>query len=359
MTRVVVSIVVLTAGAAAAGEYHPAEPCPFTVKPDGTAEELGFGSQFDGQFPLLLTARLNAADTRPGRSDNPDRKAIQTRLAADTDPAAKAVDLMRLGRPDEAVNLLTPLSRGRSPDFRVLMNLAHAHARRGEWAEAIPMHGLAAEDGVPADLPRTGPDQRKWLTRVERQFYRRWLQVSQQRAANRYAVESEGVFPLFSSSAPVRWVNDAGRYEPGVLAAAERAKLPADAIAVVQQLLLWAPWDTSLYWLLAELYAATGRLRQADIIFTQCVDGRQFSNRPVFMAHRAAVRDAVAKLPPEKTAEETILPDAPPPPPKPAGEDFLPSRERLVTVGIGFAALAAVLIGLQVRSVARRWVRRG
>lgn len=357
MTRVVVSIVILTAAPAAAGEYHPAEPCPFTVKPDGTAEELGFGSQFDGQFPLLFTARMNAADARPARADNPDRKAILARLNKDADPAARAVDLIRLGRPDEAVNLLTPLSRGRSPDFRVLANLAHAHARRGEWGEAIPLHELAAfEVGLPADLAGTTPDQRKWLTRVERQYYAKWLHVSRDRAAKRYAVESEDVFPLF----PVKWANDAGRYEPGVLAAAERAKLPADAAAIVQQLLLWAPNDTGLYWLLAEVYAATGRLRQADVIFTQCVDGRQFSNRPVFMAHRAAVADAVKRLPPEKTAEEVILPDTPPAaPPKPAGGDFLPSRERLVAVGIAFAGLAAVLIGLQVRSVARRWGRKG
>jgi predicted Zn-dependent protease len=352
VTRVVVAIGLLSAGPAAAGEYHPAEPCPFPVKPDGTVEELGFGPQFDGPFPTLFTARLNAADTRPERADNPDRKAILARLAAGTDPAAKAVDLIRLTRADEAVNLLVPLSRGRSPDFRVLMNLAHAYARRGDWGDAIPVHSLAAEEAVPADLPGTTPDQRKWLTRVERQFYSKWLVINRDRAAKRYAAETEGVFPLF----PVNWVNDAGVYEPGRLADAERAKLPADAVPVVQQLLLWAPGDTGLYWLLAELYAATGRLRQAEVIIRQCVEGRQFSNRAVLMAHRKAVMAAVAELPADTSSDPVLVPDAPP---AANGGDFLPSEGRLIAVGAGFGVLAAVLIGLQVRAVWKRVARNG
>ena len=51
---------------------------------------------------------------------------------------------------------------------------------------------------------------------------------------------------------PVRFANDGGIYQPGALATAERAKLPPDAIAIVQQLLLWYPTDSRLYWLLGE-----------------------------------------------------------------------------------------------------------
>src|SRR5439155_16809126 len=139
--------------------------------------------------------------------------------------------------------------------FRVLANLAHVHAFRSEWREALDMHGLVREfDEPPPDLAHTTPEQRKWLRGVERTHYTKWPLAHRQRADAKTPPDAEDVFPLF----PVKFVNDAGRYEPGALAAAERAKLPADAVAVVQQLVLWAPWDTGLYWLLAELYVADG-----------------------------------------------------------------------------------------------------
>ena len=224
---VALALTTTVAVAAPAGVYHPLEPTPFPVT-DGKTADLAFGSRFDGQFPVLFTRWGNVAT----ETDNPDRKAVLARLATEaSDPAAAGADLLRLNRAAEAVNRLMPLSRGRAPDGRVLFNLAHAHAVRGEWGEALSLHELAAEDGVPADLAGATADQRTWLTRVERDYYRRWLVEHRRRAATKSDPAAEEVFPLFPKDKP------------------------ADAAAVVQQLLLWAPWDTALYWLLAEVYA--------------------------------------------------------------------------------------------------------
>lgn len=342
-----------------AGVYSPDEPTPFPVRADGTAEDLGFGTQSAGPFRQLYAQRMNEADPNPNRK-NTDRQKVLERIATRTvkpnptpaDSAALAADLIRVGRADDALNLLAPLSRSRVPDFRVMANLTHAHVVRGEWGAAVDRHQSALLDTeFPDDLPGTTPEQRKWLQKVERQYYSRWLQVHRQRAAAKLPPDREEVFPLFD----VRFVNDAGRYEPGNLAAAEKAKLPPDAVAVVQQLLLWAPWDAGLYWLLGELYAAEGRMREAKIVFDACAEGRQYSNRPTFMAHRTAVRDAEARLPPEKSADELpLLADEPPADPsKPAG-DFLPSRDKLIVVGAVFGAIVLVLLALQFRAIGRR-----
>ena len=213
------------------------------------------GPYLTGEFPLRFTALLNAADANPARTDNPDRRAVEARVAAkraahSPDPAAVAglaADLLRVGKADDALNLLGPRSRDRVPDFRVLATLAHVHATRGEWDDAARWHQAAFLDAeFPDDLAGATPDQRAWLKKLEQTHYRRWLAVHRDRAAAKLPPADEPVFPLF----------------PGTP--------PADAVAVVQQLLLWSPWDTALYWRLAELYAADGKLREAAVIFDQC-----------------------------------------------------------------------------------------
>jgi tetratricopeptide (TPR) repeat protein len=317
-----VVLLAVTATPALAGVYHPLEKTPFPVT-GGKAAEVPFGGRFDGPFPLAFTRWLNVADDRPRPAGNPDRQAVLSRLGASPHPA----DLIRLNRLDEAVNALVPLTRKRSPDFRDLANLAHAHAARGEWAEAASQHELAAfEVGLPADLEGATPEQRTWLTTVEREYYRRWLVEHRKRAARKGDPVNEPVFPLFP------------------------AGQPADAVAVVQQLLLWAPWDTALYWLLAELYAEAGRVREAAAILDQCVEGRQYSNRKALLARRAAVKARVRELPPE--AEDEPLIEQATPPADPAA--VLPSR-RAAAIGAGvFGGFALLMLGLQ----ARRWLRR-
>lgn len=357
-------IVLLFTGNGFAGPYNPAESMPFTMRPDGSAQELTWNSDGSGQFPQLFSALTNALDDRQRADNNPDRQKVLDRIAAERKmgdaaewtPArlsGLAADYLRIGKPDEALNLLAPRSRDRVPDFRILATLAQTYAVRGEWNEALRWHQAAFLDAeFPDDLAQTTAEQRNWLKRIERDYYRRWLRIHRDRNNTKQNPAEESVFPLFEN---VRFVNEAGVYEPGKLAAAERAKFPADAVAIVQQLLLWTPTDTALYWLLAELYAANGQLRQADTIFYQCAWSRQYGNRPELMAHRTAVQAAVAQLPPEADPTDLILAPAPTPAEAPIDDSaVLPDRNKVILVAVVFTILAVVLIGLQLRAVLKR-----
>jgi hypothetical protein len=134
---------------------------------------------------------------------------------------------------------------------------------------------------------------------------------------------------------PVQFVGPSGGYEAGTMAEAERAKLPDDAIALVQQLLMWFPEDARLLWLLGELYNATGDIRTAEQVFDECVGSRRFES-PVLREHRRAVKAAVAAIP--VPVRESVLPDA--------GTLWLVG-------GIG-GAIVAFFVWLQVRELIRR-----
>ena len=54
----------------------------------------------------------------------------------------------------------------------------------------------------------------------------------------------------------VHFVGPSGQYESGMLAAEQWANMPADALTIVKQLVLWFPHDSRLKWLLAELLNA-------------------------------------------------------------------------------------------------------
>src|SRR5262249_40453252 len=69
----------------------------------------------------------------------------------------------------------------------------------------------------------------------------------------------------------VRFVGEDGQFTPGKLGAAQRKKLPSDALAVAQQLALWLPADGRLPWQLAELANAHGDVKTAAAILDGCV----------------------------------------------------------------------------------------
>lgn len=339
--------------------FLPSEKLPFQIRENGSAQELEFGSRNDGEFPARLGSLGNIADRNPRRKENPDRQAILARIAerkkisAPTphEIAGLAADLMRVGLVEEAINRLQPLSRGRSAGFVVLMNLAHAHALRGEWNEAIQTHEVALEYDPADELTWVTPAQARWLARVEKTYYRRWLMLNRDSNPRR-PVEADEPLALFDK---VRFVNEAGGFEPGSLAAASKTSLPEDAVAVVQQMLLWQPADTNLYWLLAELYAARNRLRTAAVIYDQVAWSRQYSNRRVMMDHRDAVKKAVDLLPPE--AAEGIGDLLGTPPSDEDGLAFLPSRQSVILVLAVFVPIAILLFILQFRAIRRRLAR--
>jgi tetratricopeptide (TPR) repeat protein len=291
--------------------YSPDEPMVVPVRPDGTGEALPF-DEFRRRYAQLA----NVADPRPGPDGqpNPDRAKVIARVKARPpaktaeDDAIACVDLLHLGNTDagayvdQALNRLFPRTRERVPNYFAITTLAAVYAARGEWDRAERCHGeLRFDAEMPSQVKGWTDAQRGWLQKFDdtyvAHYYR--LRRTEAEAKPRPDPEAEEPTPLFplpskdGKAAPVRFVNDAGVYEPGVLASAERAKLPPDAIAVTQQMLLLFPGDTRLYWLLAELYAADGKLDEALKILDECAWSRQYGNRRALMEHRAALGTAI------------------------------------------------------------------
>ena len=92
----------------------------------------------------------------------------------------------------------------------------------------------------------------------------------------------ETLDPIFvdDQKKPVRFLTEAGNFEPGRIALAEHLKLPDDAIEIVEQLLIWMPHDQRLLWLLGEVFNARAMkspkkegkdimIRNAHVIFAE------------------------------------------------------------------------------------------
>ncbi|MCI0459151.1 MAG: hypothetical protein L0Z62_19515, partial [Gemmataceae bacterium] len=203
----------------------------------------------------------------------------------------------------------------------------------------------------------------------------------------------EDIEALFTGGAPprpVRFVGADGKYQAGALAPEEAKKLPADAVDIVQQLLLWMPHDHRLYWLLGELYNARGEYATAYKIFDE-IGGlmqvlkrgneafgvetprlyrwelaqkkdREYRELPQLQrAHWQVIREAK-----EKADKDLLQADAapkdkpppppvrPPPPPKVATDDTFPIDLRSLGVGFGGGVIVAIFGYWQVREVRRR-----
>jgi predicted Zn-dependent protease len=339
------------------------------VGADGLGQALDF-NEFERRLSILTNA---LDDTLKGGKVNSDRQLYLSRIASMEkvknptveQTAALAGDLLRLGQTDRAINLLIPRTRDRRPNYFVSLTLSQIHASRGEWSEAIRylQDGLFDTE-MPEEIAGLTAPQRDWLKKLDSQYLLRFYQLRQQESESRRGLkpeqisrinELEDVLPLFPiadaklAGAPVRYQNDAGAYPAGRLAASEQAKLPPDAIAIVQQLLLWFPGETRLYWLLAELYAASNNLTSAANLFDKIAWSRQYGNRKIMMEHRAAVRSAVPK---EGATEEALLTpptneptDAPPPD---------QTRISMRTIWYYFGGIALVGLFALLRGLSRR-----
>lgn len=202
------------------------------------------------------------------RASHLAKTAKERKLSAD-----EAADLgalyVRLGEIEKAVEVLRTAQRLHPNHFRVVANLGTAWQLQGDLCQAT----VAIEEAV-----RLAPG--KWQKVEEYQ-----LKLVRQR--QRQPRDSQALDDLFG----VRFVDEKGEYRPGKLAPAERQKLPASAVAVVQQLALWLPADGRLLWQLAELAAAHGDIKTAAAIMDGCVT--EFGmNDPTLRRHRQQMRAA-------------------------------------------------------------------
>jgi tetratricopeptide (TPR) repeat protein len=323
----VVWVILVGACAARAGLYDPAPP-------DAMLASLRKGQDVPFEiFRDALVDSIRAADAT--QSNRPPRKTLLERRTAllskrleRLSPAQLnelAVVQLRLRNLDGALEALKRAESQNPRDFWTLTTLGTGYQTRGQLSEAARY--LEAAQDFPPDsqwLESMGIT-RPWFQTLERaqlKLLRLRHREGQSRPARgqRPTVDVDELFP-------VKFVGPSGKYEPGKIADAEKAKLPPDAVAQVQQMLLWTPEDTRLYWLLGELYNARGDLTSADAIFEECVWSRGYKPEPL-REHRLMVKEAI---------KAQALP--PPPPP----EDWKPSTTKLVIV---CAVAGLVLLGL-------------
>jgi tetratricopeptide (TPR) repeat protein len=201
-----------------------------------------------------------------------EKAARERKLTADERADLGALHV-RLGELGKALDILRSAQRDYPDHYRIVSNLGTAWQLHGELDQAAACLQQAVRL-APGKLQRAEEHQLKLVRLRQRQA--------------RNAQELDDLFG-------VRYVSEKGQYEPGRLAAAERKKLPPDAVAVAQQLALWVPADGRLLWQLGELAAAHGDVKTAATIFDGCVT--EFGMHAVELRrHRQLMRQAADAL---------------------------------------------------------------
>ncbi|MFO0824616.1 MAG: tetratricopeptide repeat protein [Gemmataceae bacterium] len=351
-------VVVITLGAATglvavpsaaqASLYCPDEPFAIPVGNDGKAVALPFE-----EFKRRLAVLKNLLDTT--RKSNPDRERVLQRVETamrkgrnrtPAETAALASELLLLGKPEDAAGLL---AAGDRQGFLSNMTLAHVNAALNDWATATEYLTIANGRPQPAELPGLSPAQLKWQFQINQGPLVRLFEARWRDSRHRPAPDTEEPEAIFL----VKFVDPEGVYTPGVLAPSERAKLPPDAIATIQQLLLWFPNDARLYWLLGELYTATGDIAVGRRILDECVsEAWKYGNRKVLQTHRHAViatDDARPKVAPVEDLPLAQAADAAPP----TGPIESPAIS-MRTIGVYFGIVGAVAVLALLRTIFKR-----
>ncbi len=347
-------LVLASASFARAGLYTPDDPCPFPIKADGTAEALPFG-QFASLLVDRLAPRVPVDPLNPGTFDwryEADDEVMRSNYAGrvrqnlearwpkagemkGADLAGLTAAMIRLEAYEAAFRLLQPELRARQPNPFLIANLVHFHVARGEIEAALTRMEAFEPDDEPPGLPGTSAVQLKWQFGLETGIYRSWLKAQLAEAKARVPasqLEPDALFVDGSRSAIRFWAGES-----------ERAKLPSDAIAQVQQLLLWSPWDAKLLWTLAELYVAQGKVIEAHSTYELLINGRKFTGPSLLKENRAKTLEAFERLP--KAVPATI----------PAADDgglfALVDSTTFFAVASIAVGIASLMIALQIRSV--------
>ncbi len=299
----------------AAGIYGPEENCYFEFEKDGLPKGLG-----PVNFRNVLTDILSY-DFLPGPSERPSRQKlidriqnlekIKTRPLSGLEIASLTAAEIHLGGIwlDRAMNRLQPLVSDRTQaSFVVLSHLSRIHQERMEWDEAFRKQFSAVYDyPFPSNFPQLSELQRKWYQRIEKEVYLPWIRSRLQDSnlsKQKLIDHIDPIFPLKnftgSDKSVLEFVGENGEYAVGTIASKQKEKLPEDAIAIVQQMVLWNPHDARLYWQLGELYNANGDIEAALQVLDDCVAAPRNYSSPSLMKHRAQIRSVIENQQKEK-----------------------------------------------------------
>ncbi len=341
---------------AQAGVYSTAEkPDGPQVGADGTVKPLPFDA-FQDELSAHMDIRNPAKPQDKGRQKFLARRdELQARVKAGTATVQDQVNLsaylIGLGEYDQALDLLKPLADDRTKherNFMLFANLGTAYQVKGQLERADAYLAEARGYFPPAGQAAFGlsKEQLAWFREAEK-YQLRLLRLRRREAINAPSgppKAPETPDDLFSTpDAPgVRFVGPSGSFEAGKLADAEQAKLPKNALAIVQQLLLWLPpegglYDVRLFWFYGELLNARGEVKEAKLVLDACTDPGGL--------HPAELRDHRQVL-----LEALTQPVAEKPKPPP----WVPETSQLIVVGSVAGVIMLLLGGLQVREIRRR-----
>jgi hypothetical protein len=351
--------VALWGNRAQAGLYNPAEPWENMLHLSGRPTNPR-PVEFSTFVLKLFELRTVAMDGIP---DNPVR--LRYSLVADLSPGValsrwpieRKISLsgyqIRRGKHREAIELLYPVAVRERNNFLISANLATAYQQDKQEGRAVDyLEQTLSPSAWPRACKDVGKDMKALLERIgwtEEMFlwYREaethHLKLARLRAREAIKRENpETLDKLFDVDF---------RYEGDKLPEKEKAKIPANALAVVQQLLIWLPEDPRLYWLLGELYHARGtpeELAAARRVFTDLAGFNGRYRVPGTIDHLRALGPAPAVQP--SVTETEPQPVAAPP----AGDSGAIFDFRPVLIGFGAGVLVSFLAYWQIRELRRR-----
>ncbi|WP_020474122.1 hypothetical protein [Zavarzinella formosa] len=295
-----------------AGIYSPDQLFLFEIEPGNIAQEMQYSGGFDTQ--LADFRDINVPDNRLKLllEERIRKRRLEgvNRLSPD-ELAGYTADLLRVNRGDEVLNLLHPIARDpRRGGFLVYTHLARAHAARGEWREAAEQELMAVKySDFPTKFGQLSRDQLAWLKKVEKDYYLPWLLKRAEEARLGKVIglneNPDRIFPAGGKSESdfVKFTSGDGGYQAGKIAESEKAKLPPDALAIVQQMLIWHPNDARLLWQLGELYNTEGNIDTAARILDLGSYTQGYSN-PQLLDHRRVLLTAISEAAAAKVAEQ-------------------------------------------------------
>jgi tetratricopeptide (TPR) repeat protein len=344
-------LVLVSCSLCEAGLFGGAKAVPGPGVDGSTIKPLSFG-QFREYFTFYTVDILDPkSSTYKAIVGDRDRLRALAKRGTLTTPDALdlSVALMRLREFDEAVQVLTPLVLRERSNFMLISNLASANQASGKYDRASE-YLQQVLDVWPREWPGLSKSQLDWYHEVTK-YQLRLVKKRYRESLQKAATAKTAVDDLFESpQGAVQFKAEDGAYQAGKLAEAERKKLPPNALAIVQQLVLWFPDDTRLYWQLGELYNAEGDIAAAATILNECVWTRR-DNAPLLQEHKKIVQLAVPKQ------SAAVFEDEPAQPSKTPVADpnaYLPEKRQLVLVGGVAGTIILVLIFLQIREIRLR-----
>jgi tetratricopeptide (TPR) repeat protein len=281
--------------------------------------------------------RRRALETlvREGRASNDDRMAL-------------SAIMMRLGENAQAISLLRDAPLLVRSDPLAAAQLSTLMALEGKYEDAATYCRQALEAWPAARAPYT-PAQLKSSKRAEQYCLRFYRSRALERAKGATNVrEPDDLFGL-------RFATSDAMYGPGRLAAEEQKKLPDDALGILEQMLLWMPSDTRLYWQYAELLNARGDPGQAAQVMDECLWNRRY-DAPLLRQHRQILREAITQSAKVGQTVESGDVALRLPEPGPAASWHV-DRGLVVAVGVLAAMVVVYLAYQQVRESRRKRLR--